>query len=210
MAKTKQAIAEAHGRTAAAALAETTPDLSAKVTKAVDAIKKPFVSFVKDFTSLAMRREELAPQFMKAFGMWQAETGSTFVEFVRFLVPEIPATRAEYRNHRAYQAADYLRRLTGNAARRPMTQSERQAAPAPPTDALARILASFMQVIPDNQKGHLWEALESQLHWTPRQVQRIQTQTEHVDPLVEIKGRTLENLRLTIPEQTEAEQRAAA
>ena len=83
-----------------------------------------------DFTAMAVSREELAPKFMKAFGLWQAETGSTFVEFVRFLVPEIGNTRAEYRNHRAYQAADYLRRLVGNAARKPTTQAERAAAPA--------------------------------------------------------------------------------
>jgi hypothetical protein len=189
-------------KTHAATVAETTPDLSAKVSKAIDAIKKPFASYVKDFTSLAARREELAPQFMKAFGMWQAETAGTFVDFVRHLVPEIPATRAEYRSHRAYQAADYLRRLVGNAQRRPRTMAERQEAPAPPTDALSRILASFMPLLPDNQKAHLWEALESQLHWTPRQIQRVQTQVEHVDPLVEIRGRTIENLRVSIPEAT--------
>lgn len=191
-------------------VAETTPDLSSKVRKAVDAIKKPFISFTKDFASLAVRREELAPQFMKAFGMWQAETAGTFVDFIRMLVPEIGNTRAEYRNHRAYQAADYLRRIVGNAARRPRTASERATAPAPPTDAIARILASLLTVITDErQQGQVWQAMQTQLHWSNRQVQRLQTQVEHVDPLVQIRTR-VENLRLSFPEASAGEEERAA
>lgn len=187
-------------------VAETTPDLSAKVDKAVKTIMAPFRAFVRNFGALAMSREELSPKFMKAFGLWQAETAGTFVEFVRFLVPDVPAQRAEYRNHRAYQAADYLRRLAGNAARRPRTAAERATAPAPPTDVIARVFASLMEIIPDDRQDTIWSALQGQLHWTPRQVQRLQTQVKHVDPLVHIRAR-VENLRLSFPE---AEETAAA
>jgi hypothetical protein len=185
-------------KTATATLAETTPDLSSKVERAIDGIKKPFMSYVKDFTALAASREDLAPKFMKAFGLWQAETAGTFVDFVRMLVPEIGNSRNEYRNHRAYQAADYLRRLVGNANRRPRTQEERAAAPVAPTDALSRIMASLMTIIPEDQQQRIWTAMQSQLHWTDRQVNRLQTQVEHVDPLVQIQGR-VQNLRLRFP-----------
>lgn len=196
----------------AASVAETTPDLPAKVERAVKAITAPFRAFVKSFGALAVSREELSPKFMKAFGLWQAETGGTFVEFIRFLVPGVPSVRAEYRNHRAYQAADYLRRLAGNAARKPRTAAERASAPAPPTDVIARIMASLMEVIPEGrQQDTVWAALQSQAHWTNRQIQRLQTQVEHVDPLVHIRAR-VENLRLSLPEISEEaqEERPAA
>lgn len=196
-------------KTIAESVAETTPDLTAKVRKAVDAIKKPFTTYVKDFAALAASRETLAPMFMKACGLWQAETAGTFVDFVRFLVPEIPATRAEYRSHRAFQAADYLRRLQGNAARRPRTTAERATAPAPPTDAISRLLAALVPIIPDSQQANLWNALKTELHWTDRQVQRIQTQVEHVDPLFEIRGRSLDTFKVTIPAHDEESRRAA-
>lgn len=211
MAKAKQVRAdvEARGRSTSESVAETTPDLSAKVANAIDEVRKPFLSYVKHFAALATRREELAPKFIKAAGLWQAEQGGTFVDFVRYLVPEIGKARAEYRQHRAYQAADYLRRLVSGAAtnRRGRTAAERATAPAPPTDVMARVIASMMALIPEGQQGRFWEALSTEAHWTDRQVQRIQTQVEHVDPLVEIRGRTLETLRLTIPAH---EEKAAA
>lgn len=204
MAKTATAVATANRGSATV-----TDELSKKVLSAIETIRKPFVSYVKDFAALGVKRSELAPKFMKVFGMWQAETGGTFVAFVRYLAPEIGNTRQEYRVHPTYAAADYLRRLTGNAERRgPRTQAERAAAPAPPTDAIARIVAAFMAIIPEAQKGHLWEAMSTELHWTERQVARLQTQVEHVDPLVEIKGRTLENLRLSIPEPSQEREAA--
>ena len=138
-----------------AAKVEAAPDLSTKVRNAIEAIKKPFTSFVKDFAALAISREELAPKFMKAFGMWQAETGGTFVDFVRTMDSTVGKVRAEYRAHRSYQAADYLRRIVGNAAKvnRPQTAAERASQPATPTDALARVFASLMTIIPE-AAGH--------------------------------------------------------
>ena len=190
-------------------VAESTPDLSAKVTKAVDLIKRPFIQFVKDFQALAQSREELAPKFMKAFGMWQAETAGTFVDFVRLLAPDVGKTRNEYRNHRAYQSADYLRRLVGNARRQPLTQAERAAAPASPTDSLARVMASLLTIIPEDQHERVWKAMTDSLHYTDRQVTRLQTQVEHVDPLVRIQGQ-VQRLRLSFPTATEEQHEAAA
>jgi hypothetical protein len=203
-------MAKTRGR--AASEAEATPELSAKVQRAVDAIRKPFNEYNKAFAALSIRREELAPRFMKAANLWMAETSGNFVAFVRFLDPSIGSVRAEYRNHRTYQSADYLRRLAGRAeagANRPRTAAERAAAPAPPTDAIARIVASLMTAIPEDRQAQVWAAMEQQLHWTTRQINRLQTQVEHVDPIVTIRGR-VEGMRLTFPTAEATEERAAA
>jgi hypothetical protein len=206
MAKTIEATARA-GVAARnpGALVETVPDLTKKVQTAIDTIKKPFTSFVKDFAALSASREELAPKFMKAFGLWQGETGGTFVDFVRFLVPDVGKSRTEYRTHRAYQAADYLRRIQGNTSRRPTTQAERAAAPTPPADAFARLMATLLSMIPEGRHAIIETALKTELHWSERQVETTMTRAENSTPLVEVKGRNLDNLRLTMPEHTTEE-----
>lgn len=194
-------------------IANTTPNLSARVSKAVKAITAQFRAFTRDFAAISVKREELAPQFMKAANLWMAETKGTFVDFVRLLDPAVGNTRAEYRDHRSYQAADYLRRLVSNASRKALAGGDadgnRAATPATATDAVARIMASLMEVIEaPAQQARIYEALSTQLHWTPRQVQRLQTQVQHVDPLVHIRAR-VEGLRLSFPAETEAAEAAA-
>lgn len=207
-------MSKKRARTAASSEAATPVlELSAKVKRAVEGIRQQFNAYTKAFSALAVRREELAPQFMKAANLWMAETSRSFVDFVRYLDPAIGNNRAEYRNHRTYQAADYLRRLAGRAEARgrPRTAAERANAPAPPTDAIASIVASLMTVIPEDRQQQVWEAMATRLHWTPRQINRLQTQVEHVDPLVQIRAR-VEGLRLTFPtgNETAAEERQAA
>ena len=209
-------------RTTAAAGTSTGPvaALSAKVRKAVAAVSAPFKSFARDYAALNMRREELAPLFMNAARLWMAETKSDFVSFVRMLDPNIGG-RDEYRNHRSYQAADYLRRRDSQlrkvaAAGAPTQPGQRGGvtraadAPAAPGNALARVLASLMEIIPPERQQEIYGALQTQLHWTPRQIERIQTTVEHVDPLVHIRAR-VERLTLSLPPAGErAAQRAAA
>lgn len=188
---------------------KTLGDVSSKVLKAVDAIKKPFTQFVKDFASLATSREELAPKFMKAANAWMEETSGTFVDFVRYLVPDVGATRNEYRAHRAYQAADYLRRLVAQQARaRREPTTEGTVAPATPMNAMASLVASIMPLIPEDQKHRLWESFYVNLHWSQRQVERLQGLIGDADPLVNIRtprGQTMPNLRLAVPAPQEEE-----
>lgn len=194
-----------------AAEEDATPELSAKVKRAVTAITAPFKAFTRQFAAMSIRREELAPKFMNAARLWMAETNHSFVEFVRFLDPNVGGTRNEYRSHRTYQAADYLRRLDQNLRRKSQTAAgggRAVDAPAPPTDVVARILGSLMEIIPEERQQEVWDSMASQLHWTPRQIQRLQTQVEHVDPLVHIRAR-VENLRLSFPVTEEAEEQAA-
>lgn len=172
------------------------PQLSAKVTRQIDAIRGSFSSYVRDFTALVERRAELAPKFMKAFGAYQAETGMTFVSFCRQLDPTIPEAQKEYRNHRAYQAAEYLRRLVARAAqkRTAAEEGETSTRPIPPMDALARFLASIIPSIADPSK--LWSVLETECHWSDRQVNRLKTVVEQSHPLIHLQG--VKNARIRI------------
>lgn len=180
----------------------TNPDLSSKVLRAIEEIKKPFTSFTKDFAAIAMRREELAPKFMKAFGLWQAETGGNFVTFIRHLDPSVGNTRNEYRTHRSYQAADYLRRIVANVGRREGAGGIEAdvTGPVTPAEAFSRLLAAFMKLIPDSQINHLREAMQESLHWDLKRVDRSLEQATEAEPIVSIKGKTIDNLKLSTPE----------
>lgn len=186
-------------------------DVSAKVKKAIEDISKPFAEFVQNFASMSTSRAELAPKFMRAFGLWQAEDGGTFVEFCRVLVPEIGPSRNEYRSHPAYQAADYLRRLVAQNSRREVSPEERarsiQNAPASPTTALARFIKTLLPMIKPEEQGTLWKALHSELNMSDRQITRIQQITTTVDPVVIVsqpKGlHALGQLKLRMPSPAE-------
>lgn len=194
-------------------------ELTARVKKQVDAVKKPFLQFSKNFAALAESREELAPKFMKAFGSWQAVTGGTFVDFVRYLVPEVGATRQEYRSHRAYQAAEYLRRLVATQQQRQRNVGQdteaRGAAAVTPIDAVARLIKAMMPLVMEDQHQRFWEAMYTQLHWTDRQVHRVQNLVAEVNPLVVARaprGQELPHLRIMLPvvqEQAEQEESGA-
>lgn len=200
--------------TSATATASNPAELSAKTKKAIDQIKGAFKQFVTAFAALGEKRADLSPKFMKAFGLWQAETAGTFVDFVRFLVPEIGTKREEYRQHRAYQAADYLRRLAQQANRgeqRRRTPEERATAPVTAMDAMARLLASFIPIIPEQEQAKIWESLHEVLHWSDRQVLRMQTLIDEAQPLVVAKigrgnAQEIPNLRLAVGVVTTAEE----
>lgn len=149
--------------------AKTGDTLSAKTSGLIDDIRKPFVEFSKGYRLLEESRAELAPRFLKAFASWQADTGGTFIGFVRVLVPEVPEARDGYRAHPAYLAADYLRRLRSQASRQQVDESER---PATAFVALARVYATLMPLVdPD---GLLWQSIVKELHWTETQAERLQ------------------------------------
>lgn len=166
--------------------------LSAKTTRAVDVIRVTFRAFVTDFARITVSREELAPKFMKTFNQWQAESGGTFVDFIRLLVPDVPHDREGYRAHSAYQAADYLRRLVQQEARTGSTPTERAEAirnrPVSPRVALARIVASIMPLIDPSALEALWKAMHDQLNWSDGQVAGIKTLVTDETPLVRIRA----------------------
>jgi hypothetical protein len=202
MAKTQEATAAARNRGTATAV-ET--DLSAKVKNAMDAIKQPFMSFAKGLSAINQKRGELAPRFMKAFGFWQAETGGTFVQFVRAIDPSIGEKRDEYRNHPTYQAADYLRRLQGAAGRTQTNDGQEQVQQTSPTDALARFMATLLNMIPEGRHAVIKTAMEQELHWDTRRIENLFKTATNVVPIFEVRGRTLDNLTVRLPEHHEQE-----
>lgn len=122
----RHSLANAHDRDRSAAVsspaapeaAGPTPSPTATLTVSkktqtlLDEVKAGFGHFTADFNLLMSSRAELAPRFMRALTAWQAETGGTFIAFVRILDPAMPHARNDYRNHRSYQAALYLQALT--------------------------------------------------------------------------------------------------
>lgn len=165
--------------------------LPAKLTKAIDSLRVTFRDFTDDFAALNLNREVLAPKFMKVFGQWQATTGGTFVDFVRILVPSVPADREGYRAHPAYASADYLRRITQQESREtetPVARANRIAsAPVNPRVALARMLASILPLLSPETLPVLWQSAADTLHWSEATIKEMQTLVESAPPLVTLR-----------------------
>ena len=198
--------------------AEEPIEVSAKLEKIIDGIKQPFVRFVKGFAELEQKRTDLAPKFMKAANTFMAETGGSFVDFVRYIVPGVGPSVAEYKIHPAYNAAQYLKRKAEQIARAerepetPQQRAERVAtSPATANTALARVVATLLELIPADQVDQFKAAMRSELHWAERKVERVMADAEErVDPLVAIKvpkGTEIPALKLSVPV---AEQKIAA
>jgi hypothetical protein len=160
---------------------ETVVKLSASTTKAIDGIRGQFDAYLVDFTGFAKSRTELAPRFMRAFGMWQAETGGTFISFVRLLHPEIPADREGYRNHAIYQAATYLQRVVVGT-----TAGHEASVEASPNEAFARLVAAFLPMVSPSAIETFWQALHETLKWSEAHVERVKVKVEAAEPLVTV------------------------
>lgn len=201
-------------------------ELSARVRKAVDGIRQPFTDYVAAFKALTTTRAELAPKFMKAFALWAAEQPdgqADFTMFVRFLDPSVPESRAEYRLHAAYIAADNLRSLNNRMQRQARAAAttngetagtaEQPAggrlSPVSHVTAIARLLKAVAPLLSPETQPMLWAALQSQLGWSENQVKRIQNLVSQVDPLVVIREprnvHAMGQLRLRLPEPAERE-----
>jgi hypothetical protein len=176
-------------KTAKAELPAPVPvELSKAVQTAIDNLKPQFTAYAQGFAALQVSREELAPKFMRAFGKWQAETGSTFVNFVRLFDATIGPKREDYRNHRAFQAADYLRRLVAGTTAKQQPEGVAGTPPAAtPLDAAAMAIATVLSLVPEDQLEALWKAVGIALNWSERQVSTLQHRAETASPLVLVK-----------------------
>lgn len=161
--------------------------ITAALKKEIDGLRKPFASFVAAFGALSVTREELAPKLIKAYGSYLAQVGGTFVDFVRVLDSSVPADRTAYRVHKAYMAADYLRRLvsrrdTGGRAVKPVRSN---------LNMLARLLATLVPLVKDSEG--LWSGLATELSLKPRQVSRLRAVVASVQPLIELKLKPIQS-----------------
>ena len=149
---------------------EATFTLSAKTTKLIDGIREPFMSFADDFQALAATRAQLAPKFMKAFGAYQAESGGSFVSFVRFVDPTVPADREGYRTNNVYQAADYLRRLVATTEK--ASADPNAPVVTSPVDVIVDLLVTIQPVV--ENLDDIWAAFDTRYHWTTKRIARLQ------------------------------------
>jgi hypothetical protein len=176
--------------------AETVAPLKASTLRRIEAVRPAFKAHVTMFTHMDKKAGELAPDFMRAFRMWKAETEGSFVTFVRLFDDTVPVNRDPdpkdrqnqgYRAHSTYRAADYLRRLV------PVEEGEREesderAGPLSVSVAFVRLLAAIVALIPGNQVEKLWEVIGTELQWSERKVSTLREEVEEVEPLVEAKA----------------------
>lgn len=154
--------------TAPTATIDAAATLSTKLANVIDALRRPFKAFVGDFRNLTTSRAELAPEFMRAFDAYEAETEGSFIAFCRLVDPTIPADRAAYRNDPAYQAATYLRRLVQQTTTKPRRRGPK---PATPLVALARFVATVLPLV--DPTGVIWTAFVQEMHWSERQAKQV-------------------------------------
>ena len=158
--------------------------ISSATRRLLDGVRKPFTAFANNFASLAVSRAELAPRFIKAFGAYQKDTGGTFVSFVALLDPSVPVNdRDSYRAHKAYQAATYLRRLSGRTdvganRARPMRSN---------LTNLARAIATIQLWVSDVEA--FWKGIGAEFGLKPRQLTKLRQVVSASKPLVDIKAK---------------------
>lgn len=191
-------------------------ELTARTQNLIDAIRKPFGSFVSAFAALEEKRSDLAPKFMKAYRAWASEADAGFTDFVRFLTPELAdADTKTIRASRAWQSADYLKRLDDKQRRAKERSARGEVDPAsvdrPATAAQAfpRVLASFVSMIPEDARMRFWETLGAEMHWDSQQIAKIQTSIKDAVPAVIVKAK-IDRVRLSQPEHVAPQIAAAA
>jgi hypothetical protein len=165
--------------------------LTEKAVKAIEGVRAQFTSYVQGFVALQVSRQDLAPKFMRAFGVYQSETAGTFPNFVRQFDPTIGPSRDDYRNHKTFQAADYLRRITTGttASSKPATADPSAPPAATPLDAAALAIATVLSSVPQSEHDALWRAVSAALHWSERQVANLRHRAEAAEPVASLEAR---------------------
>lgn len=166
----------------------TVENLSAPLRRQVQALRRPVVDAARQFGHIRERLTDLAPKVIKLFTAIQAEHAAyTFVAFARLFDPSIPTHAADrdgkigYRNHRVYYTLAYMRRLVqlgGN--RRRGQQGVRDSA----TDALARTLATILQVVAEPES--VWNAIQTEFGFSERLMTRLKTRVSNTQPLFKL------------------------
>lgn len=185
-------------------------NLSAGMARQVAALKRPVMDAARQFGAVRERLSDLAPKVLRLFASIQAEhDGFTFVDFVRLFDSTVPAHAAErdgvegYRTHKTYYTLDYMRRL--QAGRPRGRQGVRDSA----TDALARTLATVLQVVESPEP--VWAAIQQEFGFTERLLTRLRKRVEDTKPLVRLAvakplkvGNVVHMERATAPATAEA------
>lgn len=193
MAKRKSSVRQPRA-TAHDVVTQPVKELTAKTQHLIDAVTGPFRDFVSGFTAITKSRADLAPDFLRAFNAYASETGQSFVAFVRLIDPTVPTNREQYRNHAAYQAAMYLRRLLAlEETKRSAKTVKASDRPVTPLQALAKLVATLLPTLDPN--GVIWNAFVKDMHWSDEQAARLRRLADKIGPVV-LKGRQASALRI--------------
>lgn len=158
----------------------------------VQALRRPILEVSAKFGAVREKLEAIAPKVIKLYNAIIGEhEGFTFVEYVRLFDPTVPTHAPDrdgvtgYRNHRTYYTLQYMRRIVQlkNQPRRRGQQGVRDSA----TDALARTLASMLQVIDGDSAVQLWNAVQSEFGFGERVMTRLRKRVENTRPIITLK-----------------------
>lgn len=168
----------------------TVDSLTVAQRKTFEGFRKPVERLSNEFGKLRESLKDYAQPIIKFFRQLQAEnTSFTFVEYVRWFNKDL-ATHAEdrpgaegYRNDKTYYTLDYMRRMVTTRVRG--KRGVRDTA----TDALARTIATILQVTPD--ANSVWTAVQKEFKFTERMMGLLRKRVDRTSPLfqIEVHGR---------------------
>jgi hypothetical protein len=183
--------------------------LSAPHKRTLQALRRPVLDASRSFGAVRERLTDLAPKVVKLFtGILSEHERFTFVEFCRLFDSTVPTHAADrdgttgYRNHRTYYTLAYMRRLVqlGGTQRR-APGGVRDSA----TDALARTLATVLQLVEDHER--VWTAIQQEFGFTERLMTRLRKRVDNTKPLIKLEatrpakvGNVIHMDRTTAPE----------
>lgn len=183
--------------------------LSSTIRKELDKIRPELRSFAQKFSVVNEQRKDLAPRFMRVYNQIAGENdGFTFVEYVRLFDATVPTAASGdqgYRVHKTYMAADYLRRLTRQRPR------GRQGVRDNATDALARSLATILQIVKADKREDVWSAVAREFGLAQRALTGLKRRVDSTQPLFKLPGvKPVASLPLVHMKRQEAEQEEEA
>lgn len=157
--------------------------LSAALRRRLEAQRRPVLLLATRYGVVRESLKERAEPVMALFHAIKAEHAEfTFVEFARLFDPTVPTHAKDadggvvgYRNHKVYYTLDYMRRLQTQRPRG--QQGVRDSA----TDALARSIATILQVVPD--AAPVWDAVQREFAFPERVMTRLKRRVEATRPL---------------------------
>lgn len=160
--------------------------LSTANRRTLQGLRRSVLDTARSFGAVRERCEVLAPKIVRLFNAAVADNERlTFVAFARMFDPTVPTHAADrdektpgYRNHRVYYTLQYMRRLVVQAPRG--QQGVRNSA----TDALARTLATILQVIAEPEA--VWTAIQQEFQFGERLMTRLRKRVADTQPLVKL------------------------
>lgn len=173
-----------HVKTAEITVGSITVQVSNELRDTINVMRAKIADFSDAFAVVTQRKQDIAEAFMDGYTLWAKETSRSFVDYVRALDASIPADREGYRNHKTYQACDYLRRSVtvgrgGNRVGGAQAQPTRTNA----VGRIARLLATVLTIVKEDDQPIIWQALSDELALTPRQVSNLKEMVSKTQPL---------------------------